>query len=43
LLDNFFPAPVKLSADNKGKGKIIITFKSEDDLQKIIRMLDQNQ
>ncbi|GAP67678.1 ParB/RepB/Spo0J family partition protein [Bacteroidales bacterium 6E] len=39
-LDNFFPTPVKLSADSQGKGKIVIPFKSEEDLQKIVKLID---
>lgn len=39
-LDNFFPRPVKLSADSQGKGKIVIPFKSEEDLQKIVKLID---
>ena len=39
-LDKFFPSPVKLTADSQGKGKIVISFKSEEDLQKIVKILD---
>ena len=39
-LDNFFPTSVKLSADSQGKGKIVIPFKSEEDLQKIVKLID---
>lgn len=39
-LDNFFASAVKLTADNRGKGKIVIPFKSEDELQKIVKLLE---
>ena len=42
-LDNFFPSPVKLTADNQGKGKIIISFKSEEDLQKIVKSIEDQK
>ncbi|MFZ5430906.1 MAG: ParB/RepB/Spo0J family partition protein [Bacteroidota bacterium] len=42
-LDNFFPSPVKLTADSQGKGKIIISFKSEEDLQKIVKSLEDKK
>lgn len=32
---------VQISADNKGKGKIVINFDSEEDLDKIIDFIDQ--
>ncbi len=39
-LDRFFASPVKLTADNRGKGKIVIPFKSEEELQKIVKLLE---
>lgn len=42
-LDNFFRSSVKLTADSKGKGKIIIPFKSEEDLQKIVKFLENQK
>ncbi len=39
-IDSFFPTPVKLTADSQGKGKIIISFKSEEDLRKIVKILE---
>jgi ParB family transcriptional regulator, chromosome partitioning protein len=39
-IDSFFPTPVKLTADSQGKGKIIIPFKSEEDLRKIVKILE---
>jgi ParB family transcriptional regulator, chromosome partitioning protein len=39
-LDKFFPTAVKLTADSQGKGKIVISFKSEEDLQKIVKILE---
>jgi ParB family transcriptional regulator, chromosome partitioning protein len=42
-LDHFFPTPVKLTADNQGKGKIIISFKSEEDLQKIVKIIENQK
>ncbi len=40
-LSNFFNTKVDLKVNDKGKGKIIIPFKSNDDLGKIIAILDQ--
>jgi ParB family chromosome partitioning protein len=42
-LDKFFTSPVKLTADSQGKGKIIISFKSEEDLQKIVKSLEDKK
>jgi ParB family transcriptional regulator, chromosome partitioning protein len=42
-LDRFFAAPVKLAADSKGKGKIIIPFKSEEELLKIVKILENQK
>jgi len=42
-LAKFFPTPVKLSVNNEGKGKIIISFKSADDLQKIVKIIENQK
>ncbi|MCL1821619.1 MAG: ParB/RepB/Spo0J family partition protein [Prolixibacteraceae bacterium] len=39
-LDNLFESPVKMTTDNKGKGKIIIPFKTQDELKEIVEILD---
>jgi len=43
FLDTFFPTPVKFTADNEGKGKIVIPFKSEGDLQEIVKILENKK
>ncbi|PLX22105.1 MAG: chromosome partitioning protein ParB [Salinivirgaceae bacterium] len=40
-LDTFFQTGVKLKRTNNGKGQIVIPFKSDDDLERIIGLLDQ--
>lgn len=40
LIDSVIPLPVKFSANNGGKGKIIISFKNEADLRKIVKILE---
>lgn len=40
-LSNFFNTDVQLTCNAKGKGKIAITFKDEDELQRIITLLDK--
>lgn len=40
-LANFFQTDVQLTCNNKGKGKIAITFKNEEELERIISMLDK--
>jgi len=40
-LSKFFKAPVKLTCNEKGKGKITIPFNNEDDLERIITIFDQ--
>lgn len=42
-LAKFFPTPVKLSVNNEGKGKIVISFKSADDLQKIVKIIENQK
>lgn len=39
-LNKLFESPVKVTANDKGKGKIIIPFKSEEELQKIVKIMD---
>ena len=40
-LSNFFNTDVQLTCNANGKGKIAITFKDEDELQRIITLLDK--
>ncbi len=40
LLEKSIPLPVKFSASEKGKGKIVISFKSEKELLKIVKILE---
>ena len=40
-LTSFFQTDVQLTCNAKGKGKIAITFKSEEELERIIAMLDK--
>ena len=40
-LANFFQTDVQLTCNNKGKGKIAITFKDEQELERIIALLDK--
>ena len=40
-LSNFFKTKVDLKVDEKGKGKIVIPFKTNDDLSEIIAILDK--
>ncbi|MBO7317489.1 MAG: chromosome partitioning protein ParB, partial [Bacteroidales bacterium] len=40
-LSNFFGLKVQFSCDDKGKGKISIPFKNEDELERIIGLLDK--
>ena len=40
-LISFFNTKVELARDNKGKGKIVIPFKSDEDLERIIAIFDK--
>ena len=40
-LATFFQTDVQLTCNTKGKGKIAITFKSEEELERIIALLDK--
>lgn len=40
-LSKFFQTSVQVTCNDKGKGKISISFKSEDELERIIALLDQ--
>lgn len=40
-LSEFFHSDVQLSCSSKGKGKISISFKNEEDLERIVGILDQ--
>jgi ParB family transcriptional regulator, chromosome partitioning protein len=43
FLDQFFHAPVQFSANDKGKGKIVISFKSENELREIVKILENQK
>ncbi len=40
-LTNYFETGVEFKRDNKGKGKIVIPFQSDEDLERIIGVLDK--
>jgi ParB family chromosome partitioning protein len=40
-LSNFFKTNIRFSRNNKGKGKIVIPFQSDDELEKIVNALDK--
>lgn len=40
-LSSFFKTNIQFSRDDKGKGKIIIPFRSDEELEKIINILDK--
>ena len=40
LLEKTIPLPFRFSANEEGKGKLIITFKSENELHKIVKILE---
>lgn len=40
-LSNFFKTNIQFSRSNKGKGKIVIPFQSDDELEKIVNVLDK--
>ncbi|MFO8001041.1 MAG: ParB/RepB/Spo0J family partition protein [Marinilabilia sp.] len=40
-LSNFFKTNIQFSRSNKGKGKIVIPFRSDDELEKIVNALDK--
>jgi ParB family chromosome partitioning protein len=40
-LSTFFQTDVQLTCNNKGKGKIAISFKNEEELERIITLLDK--
>ncbi len=40
-LSNFFSTPVQLVCNDKGKGKITIPFKDEEELERLITLLDK--
>lgn len=42
-LGQHFAAKVNLTVDNSGKGKIVIPFKSADDLDRIIRLIENQK
>jgi ParB family chromosome partitioning protein len=40
MLEKNIPLPVKFMADNGGRGKIVISFRNESELQKIVKILE---
>lgn len=42
-LDKIFSSKVGFSMDNKGKGKIIISFKSAQDLERIVKIIENQK
>ena len=42
-LNDFFPVPVKISANEQGKGKIIISFRTENELREIVKIIENQK
>jgi ParB family transcriptional regulator, chromosome partitioning protein len=42
-LDKFFSSPIDFSMNEKGKGKIVISFKSEKDLERIVKIIENQK
>jgi len=42
-LDKIFKSRINLSMNNKGKGKIVIPFKSEKDLERIVKIIENQE
>ncbi len=42
-LDKIFPSKIKFSVNNKGKGKIVIPFKSAAELDKIVKIIENQK
>jgi ParB family chromosome partitioning protein len=42
-LNDFFPVPVKISANEEGKGKITINFRSENELREIVKIIENQK
>ena len=40
-LSHYFGATIEFSRSNKGVGRIVIPFKSDEDLQRIVSILDK--
>lgn len=40
-LSNYFGTPVAFKRDNNGKGKIVINFNSDDELERIVSIIDK--
>jgi ParB family chromosome partitioning protein len=40
-LSEFFQTDIELKRNNKGNGKIVIPFKSDEDLERILTILDK--
>ena len=41
LLARYFDTKVDLKRNEKGRGKIVISFKSDSDLERIVELLDK--
>ena len=42
-LDKIFSSPIDFSMNEKGKGKIVISFKSEKDLERIVKIIEKQK
>jgi ParB family transcriptional regulator, chromosome partitioning protein len=42
-LNDFFPVPVKISANEQGKGKITISFRTENELREIVKIIENQK
>jgi ParB family chromosome partitioning protein len=42
-LDNFFSSKIDFSMNEKGKGKIVISFKSASDLDRIVKIIENQK
>jgi ParB family chromosome partitioning protein len=42
-LNDFFPVPVKISANEEGKGKITISFRTENELREIVKIIENQK
>ncbi len=42
-LDHFFPTKIKFSVNEKGRGKIVVPFKSAKELEKIVKIIENRK
>jgi ParB family chromosome partitioning protein len=42
-LNDIFPVPVKISANEEGKGKITISFRTENELREIVKIIENQK